>query len=66
MKVFYLIESEQYEPDTVVGFFSTVEKAREIYDAEQALPYGMFRRQGTLECYAVTLDMPDAPWEKMF
>lgn len=65
MKVFYLIESEKYEPDVVVGIFSTAEKAREIYDADLAAPYGQ-QRAGNLECYEITLDEPKMPWEKVF
>ena len=64
-KVFYLVESEEYEPDIVVGIFSTAEKAREIYDADLNAPFGE-RRAGTLECYAITLDQPDAHRERVF
>lgn len=67
MKVFHLVEYFEHEGDSLVGIFSTVEKARAIYDADLAAPYGE-RRQGELRCFAVLLDVPIdlQPFEQIF
>jgi hypothetical protein len=55
MKLFKLVEYVEYEGDNFVGIYSTEDKARAVYDAELAKPYGE-RRSGELRCYLVELD----------